>query len=220
MTGKICLAKRKMEPSRFFRTFGAGPGAPCPLQCQLCLPVSVQKREEYPFLSQVRKLQLRRVHEQEKDWNTGSGSCCSLLVGPQAGPPSPTAEVCVRVCCRAGHPGHYDLSAFCQGSVCLSPNSPLYHFSWPASSIWAQGYLCLCLRWGQSMPSPAGPLSGSPTWVCIYFVATVTVSYTFSTQVSRNSQGPPTTSQLPLPGVTCMILFDYLSHGYLSPGQT
>lgn len=64
---KIGLAKRKMEPSRFFRTFGAGPGAPCLLQHQPCLVVSMQKREDCPFLSQIRKLWLRRVHDQVKD---------------------------------------------------------------------------------------------------------------------------------------------------------
>lgn len=100
MTGKLAWPKGKIEARRFFRTFGAGPGAPCPLQCQLCLIVSVQKKEECPFLSQNRKWRLRRAHDQGKDWNTGSGvlsvaSCCSLLIGPQAGPPSPRAEVWV-----------------------------------------------------------------------------------------------------------------------------
>lgn len=98
MTGKCAWPKGKW--SRFFRTSGAGPGAPCPLKCQLCPIVSMQKREERPFLSQIRKLWLRRAHDQVKDWNAGSGmlsvaSCCSLLVGPQAGPASPPAEVWV-----------------------------------------------------------------------------------------------------------------------------
>lgn len=98
MTGKFAWPKGKW--SRFFRTSGAGPGTRCPLKCQLCPIVSMQKREESPFLSQIRKWRLRRAHDQVKDWNAGSGmlsvaSQGSLLVGPQAGPASPTAEVCV-----------------------------------------------------------------------------------------------------------------------------
>lgn len=76
-------------------------------------------------------------------WPAQCSLMCSLLTRPQAGPPSPIAEVWVESAAGLGTQVTMTSlpSAKAQSAYLLT----LYHFSCPASSIWAQGYLRLCL---------------------------------------------------------------------------